>query len=76
MKLIDEEDYIVFAKYKDLSYIDNDDDNVELYVSDKLEGEIKVFIDSEKKDMGIPEKKCEYICLNHEIVYLDNITKK
>ena len=76
MKIIEEEDYVIFAQYSELSYKDTDEKDVELFINGESEGKIKVWIDSEKKDMGIPEKECEYICLNYEIVYLDNITKR
>jgi len=69
INIIEEEDHVEFSKYEQLSYKDNEGENVELYVDDKKEGSIKVFLDSEMNNR-------EYVCINYEIVYLDSITKK
>jgi len=67
--LIEEHTEVVFTKYEQLSYKDNEETYVELYVDDELIGEIEVWKDSE-------EENREYICLNYTIEYLDTLTKK
>jgi len=67
-KLIMEEDVVTFAEYKQLSYYDDDEPEVMLYVDNKFIGYIKVWLDSDEDDR-------EYICLNYEIVYLDTIQR-
>jgi len=69
IKLIREEDEVLFDNYSDLSYLDESKTSVRLYVNDEYKGNIKVWKDSE-------EEGREYICLNYEIVYLDTLTKK
>jgi hypothetical protein len=66
--LIEEYTEVVFTKYEQLSYKDNEETYVELYVDDKLIGEIEVWKDSE-------EENREYICINYTIVYLDTLKK-
>ncbi len=66
--LIEEYTEVVFTKYEQLSYKDNEETYVELYVDDKLIGEIEVWKDSE-------EDNREYICINYTIVYLDTLKK-
>ena len=63
-----EEDVVTFAEYKQLSYYDDDEPEVMLYVDNKFIGYIKVWLDSDEDDR-------EYICLNYEIVYLDTIQR-
>lgn len=67
-KIIEEHDSVEFAHYEELSYKDNGGENVELYVNGKLQGEIKVWKDSEMDDR-------EYVCINYEVVYLDTLTQ-
>jgi len=66
---IEEEDHVEFKSYDQLSYEDTAEADVELYVDDKFQGYIKVWKDSE---MG----GREYVCINYEIVYLDNLKKR
>ena len=68
-KLILEETEVVYKNLSDLSFADDGEDNVELYVNDELIGEIDVFT-----DRGNEER--EYICVNYEMIYLDTITKR
>ena len=70
MKLnrINEETEVIFEKYTDLSYLDEGDVDVLLYVGDEAVGKIKVWKDSEQEGR-------EYICVNYEIIYLDTINK-
>lgn len=65
-KLITEETEVKFEKNEDLSFYDYGGDNVELYVNGEFLGEIEVFTDRENGNR-------EYICINHEVVYLDSI---
>lgn len=67
-KIIDEEDIVEFTNYEELSYKDNDEENVELYVNGEFQGEIKVWKDSEMDGR-------EYVCINYTIVYLDTLTQ-
>jgi hypothetical protein len=67
-KKIEEEDVVEFTHYDQLSYKDNGLEVVELYVDGKLQGEIKVWLDSDMDDR-------EYICINYEVVYLDTLSE-
>jgi hypothetical protein len=68
MKRIKEETEVNFKDYKQLSYQDEGEPEVTLYVDDRPVGIIKVWLDSEMDNR-------EYICLNYEIVYLDTLDK-
>lgn len=68
-KKITEETGITFTRYDQLSYYDNDEPEVVLYIDEKPVGEIKVWQDSEMQGR-------EYICLNYEIVYLDRLIRR
>ena len=67
-KMILEETPVNFKAYTDLSYLDEGEPEVTLYVKDKPVGYIKVWKDSEQEGR-------EYICVNYEIIYLDTINK-
>jgi hypothetical protein len=69
LKKIMEETELIFKEYDQLSYYDEDEPEVMLYIDDVLIGVIKVWLDGE-------EDNREYICINYEIVYLDNISKR
>lgn len=66
--MILEETEVKFKEYTDLSYLDEGEPEVSLFVNDMFEGYIKVWKDSE-------EEGREYICVNYEIIYLDTINK-
>ena len=68
MKRIKEETEVNFKDYKQLSYLDEGEPEVTLYVDDRPVGIIKVWLDSEMNNR-------EYICLNYEVVYLDTLDK-
>ena len=68
MKRIKEETEVNFKDYKQLSYLDEGEPEVTLYVDDRPVGIIKVWLDSEMDNR-------EYICLNYEVVYLDTLDK-
>jgi hypothetical protein len=68
MKRIKEETEVRFKDYKQLSYLDEGEPEVTLYVDDRPVGIIKVWLDSEMDNR-------EYICLNYEVVYLDTLDK-
>jgi hypothetical protein len=68
MKRIQEETEVSFEKYTDLSYLDDGEPDVTLYVNDMAVGYIKVWKDSEQSGR-------EYICLNYEVIYLDTLNK-
>jgi hypothetical protein len=68
MKRIKEETEVKFKDYKQLSYLDEGEPEVTLYVDDRPVGIIKVWLDSEMNNR-------EYICLNYEVVYLDTLDK-
>jgi hypothetical protein len=65
---IKEETEVKFTQYEQLSYLDEGEPEVTLYVDDRVVGYIKVWKDSEQDGR-------EYICLNYEIVYLDTLNK-
>lgn len=66
MKRIKEETLVKFEKYTDLSYLDEGEPEVTLYVRDMAVGYVKVWKDSEQDGR-------EYICINYEVVYLDTL---
>jgi len=68
-KRITEDTLLEFSNYNQLSYMDEGKAFVDLYVDDKVIGRIRVYKDSEMEDR-------EYVCINHEVVYLDSINKK
>ena len=68
VKILTEEDNIIYKELKELSYYETGIDNVDLYVKGEFIGEIKVWLDSEMEDR-------EYITINYEIIYLDTIEK-
>jgi hypothetical protein len=65
---IKEETEVKFTQYGQLSYLDEGEPEVTLYVDDRPVGHIKVWKDRE-------EDGREYICINYEIVYLDTLNK-
>jgi hypothetical protein len=65
---IREETEVKFKDYKQLSYFDEGEPEVTLYLNDRIIGYIKVWKDRE-------ERGREYICINYEIVYLDTLNK-
>lgn len=69
VKIITEDTEVKFEKNEDLSFYDYGGDNVELWVKDEYVGDIEVFTDRENDNQ-------EYICVNHEIIYLDTITER
>ena len=68
LKKITEETEVMFEKYTDLSYLDEGEPEVTLYVNDRPVGYIKVWKDTEQDGR-------EYICVNYEILYLDTLNK-
>ena len=67
-KMITEETEVQFTRYEQLSYYDNDEPEVTLFIDDIPVGQIKVWQDSEMDNR-------EYICLNYEVVYLDSLNR-
>jgi len=67
-KKITEETEVHFTKYEQLSYYDNDEPEVTLFIDEVPVGVVKVWQDSEMNGR-------EYICLNYEIVYLDRLSR-
>ena len=67
-KKILEETVVKFEKYTDLSYLDEGEPEVIMYVKDRPIGKIKVWKDTEQEGR-------EYVCINYEIIYLDTIYK-
>jgi hypothetical protein len=65
---IKEETEVKFTQYDQLSYLDEGEPEVTLYVDDRVVGYIKVWKDSEQEGR-------EYICVNYEMIYLDTIYK-
>jgi hypothetical protein len=69
MKTLTEDSEVLFEDYSDLTFKETHEATVVLYVKNLSVGNIKVWLDSEEADR-------EYICINHEIVYLDTIEKQ
>lgn len=69
LKKILEETEVHFTRYDQMSYYDNDEPEVTLYVDDNPVGQIKVWQDSELQGR-------EYICINYEVVYLDRLIRR
>jgi hypothetical protein len=67
-KKILEETVVKFEKYTDLSYLDEGEPEVIMYVKDRPIGKIKVWKDTEQEGR-------EYVCINYEIIYLDTLDK-
>ena len=73
MKRITEDDNVDYYNSSQLAFYDDGGNDVELYVDRKYVGTIEVWTDRGVDDLEIGEK--EYLCINHEIVYLKNITE-
>jgi hypothetical protein len=67
--VIFEETHVEYSNRDQLSYKDYGDEEVELFVDDNLVGMIYVWKDS-LMDLR------EYVCINYEIVYLDELTER
>jgi hypothetical protein len=57
-----------YKDVKNLSYLDTDEYYINLYHNDKFVGYLEVWTDKETNR--------EYIIINHEIIYLDDIQQK
>ena len=68
INLIEEYDIVNFERYDQLSYQDKGV-VVELFVNDFYVGDMEVWGDSEVGGR-------EYVCINHEIIYLDELKTK
>ena len=68
LNLIKEEDHVEFERYDQLSYQDKNE-VIELFVDDFYIGDIEVCKDS------LMEGR-EYVCINYEIIYLDELKTK
>jgi hypothetical protein len=55
-----------FKSYDQLSFYDSKTDYIDLYHKDEFVGYVIVYNDKENGNR-------EYICINHEIVYLDTL---
>jgi hypothetical protein len=66
MKIFDDDLQLEFKDYDQLSYYDSQSDYIDLYNKDEFVGYVNVYTDVENE-------KREYICINHEIVYLDTL---
>lgn len=66
--MITEETEVSFTRYEQLSYYDNDEPEVTLFIDEIPVGVVKVWQDSEMNGR-------EYICLNYEVVYLDSLNR-
>jgi len=66
--IITEEDNVDYNNESELSYSDDAEETVSLYVNKEFVGDCKVWKDSEMDGR-------EYITLNHTIVYLDRLAK-
>lgn len=66
--LITEEDHVEFDNESDLSFFDDGEENISLYVKKHFVGDCKVWKDSD-------EGGREYITINYNITYLDTLRK-
>lgn len=66
MKIITEDTPVDYVSEKQLTFYDDQEKYITLYISEILIGKCKVWLDSEMHDR-------EYITLNHTIIYLDTI---
>lgn len=66
--IIEEDDVVIFRDWRDLSYHDNGDTHVQLFVNDNFVGNVKVWVDSFDRR--------QYICLNNHIYYLHDMKVK
>ncbi len=73
MKRITEDDKVDYTYLSQLAFYDDGSNDVELYVDGEYVGTIEVWTDRGVDDLEIGER--EYVCINHEIVYLEDITE-
>ena len=66
MKIYSDDLQLEFKDYDQLSYYDSQSDYIDLYNKDEFVGYVNVYTDVENE-------KREYICINHEIIYLDTL---
>ena len=66
MKIITEDTPVDYVSTKQLTFYNNQEKYIKLYVSEVLVGKCKVWLDSQMNDR-------EYITLNNTIIYLDTI---
>ena len=66
MELHNDELSLDFTDYSQLSFFDEGNEHVELFLGDNSVGYVMVYTDAENDNR-------EYICVNYEIVYLDTI---
>ena len=55
-----------FSNYEQLTYEDNEQQTIKLFLDDEFVGNVKIYIDEENSQR-------EYICVNFEIIYLDSL---
>jgi len=66
---IKEEDRIIFEDYAELSWKETDEEYIELYLKGEFIGRIRVWID--RHPCSVDPR--EYICVNDEILYLNDL---
>lgn len=65
---LEEDSELTFTQYEQLSYTDDADEYVRLFIDDKFVGRIFVWKDGEMDDR-------EYIAIHYTVVYLDTLKK-
>lgn len=66
---IEDDDFrLDYELLNELSYYDEDDYYIQLFLNKEFVANLKVWSDAEQDDR-------EYIIINHEIIYLDEIKK-
>jgi hypothetical protein len=73
MKRITEETEVSYKDISQLSYNDNGDDDILLYVDGELLGKIEVWTDRSHAERKGAD--AEYITLNYRMIYLTDIKK-
>jgi len=63
-----------FKSYDQLSYNDTGGKYVELFQDDQLIGKVEVWTDRDNETREGKEQ--EYILINHEMIYLDSLSKR
>lgn len=69
IRIYDEDFFIVYKDILELSYFDNNKKHIIIYVNNNPKGKLEVYTDKENDNR-------EYVIINCEVVYLDNIKKR
>jgi hypothetical protein len=65
----DEDFTLDFEKYDEITYADYGENHVDVFHKGNLVAELLVYTDHENGGR-------EYVCINHEVIYLDTLSKQ